>query len=78
MCDMCGIEEDSPTAARPLNKYDYVILVLISLHNIFTVVSNFFSSLVHMLEYQLAVDAKHARDWASISQDLEKLEADNG
>lgn len=78
MCDMCREEDGSPTAARPLNKYDVAILVFGSLHNLALIVLQFFASLVQMARYQSSIEAKHADEWAKISRDLETLEADNG
>lgn len=78
MCDMCRNEESSPTAARPLNKYDIAVLIFGSAYNMALVVLEFFSALVQMTRYQASMEAKHAEAWAKISQDLEKLEAQDG
>lgn len=79
MCDMCrSNDSDNPTVARPLNKYDFVILTLGSVYNMTIVVLQFFNALINMARYQSSIEAKHAEDWAKISQDLETLEAENG
>lgn len=78
MCDMCRNEENGPTAARPLNKYDVAVLIFGSAYNMALVVLEFFSALVQMTRYQASMEAKHAEAWAKISQDLEKLEAQDG
>lgn len=79
MCDMCINNKDNyPTVARPLDKYDYAILAFSSIHNFLVVAVNIFAALIQMMKYQSFLESKHANDWASISQDLETLEADNG
>jgi hypothetical protein len=79
MCDMCRNEEDnSPAAARPLNKYDYMAVVFGTLYNISLALMDMFRAFMKAMYYQSSLEAKHANDWAKLSQDLERLEADNG
>lgn len=79
MCDMCDQDlNDIPVSARPLHKYHYLQLVFVFLHNVAVLFTSFFGDLVDMMRYQTRIEEKHSAAWASISKDLEKLEADNG